>query len=75
MFLENVFNFRFSLKSKETIFESQNTSNYGAFHSILQMLRLITKGAQALFNLEIEKKEEIKHINPNFHHSKVSSLG
>ena len=36
------------------------------------MWRLITKGEQALFNLKIKKKRD-SSINPDIHHSKVSS--
>ena len=40
----------------------------------LLILRLIIKGKQALFNLEIKKKSG-SSINPNIHHSKVPSSG
>ena len=40
------------------------------FHIVI--LRLITKGEQALFNLEIKKKSETS-INPDINHSKVPS--
>ena len=36
--------------------------------------RLITRGEQALFNLEIKKKSG-SNINPEIHHSKVPSSG
>ena len=36
------------------------------------IFRLITRGEQALFNLEIKKNSETR-INPDIHHSKVPS--
>jgi len=36
--------------------------------------RLITRGEQALFNLEIKKKSG-SSLNPDIHHSKVPSSG